>query len=208
MSNILGANQSPRIPAGFLNQANDPAPGVPLTSPSGSIVQPYNGQIGAILSLSSADALKLSDTVNIGTLFEGQYQYVKILSSATTAPARGGLVYWNDYDNKIVTTDAAATNQGLLAGVLINAPTKGNWCWIQVAGKATVLFKNPLTKVAASGDLVVQDSTPANTGDVLADATALTSPVVKTTVGVALEAPTNGGLKLVNLWLQRMNAGS
>lgn len=208
MSNILGANQSPRVTTLYLNTVDDAAIGVPLASPSGSIVQPYAGQLGGILTLDAKAALKFSLTTT-GTLKAGCYQYVKFKAGSTAANAVGQLVFWDDYDNFVVTPDVVATTTGLWAGVTLNVVTKGNYGFIQVLGKCTLKFRATLTKVAASGDLVVVDSTPSNTGDVIADATAILSPVLKTVVGVALEAPTNAGLKLVQLWGgNRLNVGN
>lgn len=198
MSSILGTNQSPRV-NGYLNTVNDPAPGALLASPSGMIVPTYGGQMGGKLTLNSKEALALSDTVNIGTLYGGVYQYVQFLAGTTAAPARGTVCYWSDRENYVVTPDVTAVNQGKVAGIYIGAPTKGNYGFIQIAGKATVKFKASLTKVAADGDLVLQDTTPTNTGNVILDATALLSQVLKTRLGIALEAPTDGGLKLVAL---------
>ena len=76
MANLSNSatNQSPRVTAGYLNDVNDPAPGVPLASPSGSIVQNYAGQMGGKLFLGSVTASALSDTA-VGTLYGGVYQY-------------------------------------------------------------------------------------------------------------------------------------
>lgn len=194
MSGFGGQHQDMKVTTGYLNTVNDPAPGVVMASPSGSIVSNYAGQVGGIITLSAKDALKVCDT-SIGTLKGGDYQYVKFLD----APVKGGVMFWNDYDNFIVTMVASATNIGKLAGIALSVVTAGQYGFIQVTGKATVKFKASLTKVAADGDLVVVDQTPAALGDVLADATALTSPIMRAAIGTALEAPTDGGLKLVQL---------
>ena len=105
------------------------------------------GFLGQQIDLSRTEAAVLSDTTP-GTLLEGTYQYVRI---STTAPntanellRRGHAVYWEDRANFIVTTDATAVTLGNFAGVLINpnsgssALAAGDYCWIQVAGEATV----------------------------------------------------------------------
>ena len=200
MSALLGTNQAPRVTTGFLNTADDPAPGVPLASPSGSIVQPYAGQVGGKLTVNNAEALGLSSTAT-GTLYRGVYRYVQFRLGATAANARGQLVFWYDRDNNIVTGDVAdATVTPFAAGVCLMANTKGNYGWIQVSGKASVKFKAATTKTTpAIGDVVMVDATPSNTGDVLADATGLTSPNGKNKIGIALEAPVGGAVKLVEL---------
>jgi len=193
------SNQSPRVTANYLNDVNDPAPGVPLASPSGSIVQSYAGQLGGKLYLGSVAASALSDPA-IGTLYGGIYQYVQFKAASTTAPARGGLVVWNDRENFVVTPDVTATTVSQVAGVAINAVTKGQYGFIQIAGKASILFKGTTTKTTpAIGDLVIIDATPSNTGDVLADATTLTSPTAKLALGVAIAAPVGGAVSTVSL---------
>lgn len=198
LSNAV-SNQSPRVNALYLNDVNDPGPGTVLASPSGSIVQPYYGQLGARLFLGTTTALALSDTA-VGTLYEGIYQYVQLLATATAAPLRGALVVWSSRDNFVVTTDVTATTLNSVAGVLINVPTKGNYCFIQVFGKASVLFKATTTKTTpAIGDVVYVDATPANDCDVLADATALTSLNWKNYLGIAITAPVGGAISQISL---------
>lgn len=199
MSNILGSNQAVRVTTGFMNTVNDPVPGQLRASPSGSIIQPYTGLVGAIITLDEAQANALSDTT-VGTLHAGMYQYVRFLDAPT---ARGQLVFWSAMGTFTVTGIAAAANLGKVAGVVITAatlPAAGNYGFIQIAGRASVLFSAAITKVGvADGDLVVVDQTPANTCDVLADATGLTSPLEKSIVGVANALPVAGAVSEVVL---------
>ncbi len=197
MSQILNNLSAWKLVTGFLNKENVAVPGSPTASPSGSIVQPYQGMVGTKVYLTAAEALALSDTT-VGTLYEGMYQFVQVDAGAVASVVVGSVLVWSNPDTYVVTPDVAAGTAGLIAGVALGAITKGNYGVIQVAGKASVLFKNPLTKVAISGDLVVVDSASA-TGDVLADATTLTSPTAKLILGVALEAPANGAVKKVLL---------
>lgn len=208
MAGILDPGDQ-RVVSRLLNDVNDPAPGVPLasSSASGSIIQPYYGQVGKRLVLTTAMALKLSDTT-IGTLYEGIYQYVQTKSGSTAAPARGGAVYWDDLTSYIVTPDVTTSNVGLFAGVYLSAPTKGNWCFIQIAGKASVLFKASPTKTTpAAGDAVVLNGTSTNTADVLADATGVTWATIKLMLGVAIAAPTTAAISTVDLWHLRQVMG-
>ena len=213
MSGILDPQDS-HIPSRLLNDVNDPSPGQVLTSPSGSIVQPYYGQVGKRLVLTAAMAATLSDTA-IGTLFEGIYQYVQVRLSTTNAPARGTLCYWQDYENYIVTPDQSSTdpvlggdNSGLVAGVFLSAPTKGQYCFIQIAGKASVLFKTNTTKTPTKmGDMVIADGTTSPRGDVLNDATPMTMLIAKTILGVALTTPSGNVISLVDLWNLRQVMG-
>ena len=195
--------QDPRVNAGDLNSVNDPSPGMSLVSPSGSIVQPFYGQIGKRLVVNTPQALALSNTT-VGTLFGGIYQYIQILLTATAAPVRGALCYWSDYENGIVTTDPVATNAARLAGWFISATanmTKGNYCFIQIAGKTSMLFKSTITKATpAIGDLVIADGATSPTVDILADATSITSPTLKLVAGVAITTPVNNSISLVDAW--------
>lgn len=191
-------NQSYKLITGFLNTTNDAQPGA-QASPSGTIIQPYTGMEGGVLFLDATAAASLSATGQ-NTLFEGQYQYVQFLATATAAPAVGKPVFWSDRVNYIVTTDVTAATVSKVAGVVIFANTKGNWGFIQISGRATCLFKGTTTKTTpADGDLVVIDQTPALDFDVLADATTITSPILKTVVGVAYGAPVGGASSLVDL---------
>ena len=199
----LGINNAPRLPTGFLNSSGgDPAIGVPLTSPSGSIVQQYGGQLGAKLSLDTGEASNASDPA-ASTLFAGVYQYVQFASGSTASNARGQIVFWLTAASYIVTPDVTAATQGLIAGITLATITKGNYGWIQIQGRASVKFKSSITKATpAAGDLVVVDQgggTPTDTADVLADATNLTSPITKSILGVADVAPVGGTVTAVDL---------
>jgi hypothetical protein len=193
-------NQSPRVTSGFLNTVNDPSPGVPLVSPSGSIVQSYGGQVGGDTYMSAADALKLSDVTNTGTLFEGIYKYVQFLSTSTAANARGQVVFWSNRSQYIVTPDATVANAGKIAGICLNAVTKGNWGFIQVAGKASLLFKAGLT-TPYDGAVVTVDPTPSNLATtVVTDATAISAAMLRSMLGVADGIPASSTVSLVDLW--------
>lgn len=187
-----------KLITGFLNTTDDANPSA-ATSPSGTIIQGYYGEIGGVLFIDAAGAASLSASGQ-NTLYEGEYQYVKFLSTASLAPAVGKFAFWSDRTNYVVTTDITAANIGKVAGVIIYANTKGNWGFIQIAGRATVLFKASITKATpADGDLVIIDQTPAAVGDVLADATGITSLTLKSTVGVAYAVPVGGAASLVDL---------
>lgn len=192
-------NQSPRVTSGFLNTVNDPSPGVPLVSPSGMIVQPYGGQVGGDTYMSAADALKLSDVTNTGTLFEGIYKYVQFLSTSTAAPARGQILFWSNRASYIVTPDATAANIGKVAGICLNAVSKGNWGFIQIAGRASVLFKTGLTGTGADGVSVTVDVTPTNAADVPLQTAAMIASTAKAYIGIAEGIPLSATIGQVSL---------
>lgn len=193
-------NQSPRVTTGYLNTVNDPSPGVPLVSPSGSIVQSYGGQVGGDTYMTAADALKLSDVTGTGTLFEGIYKYVQFLSTSTAAPARGQILFWSNRSSYIVTPDVTAANVGKIAGICLNAVSKGNWGFIQVAGKASVLFKSAFLGAAADGAWVTVDTvTPSNAATIPLETAAQLPSVTKAFLGIADGLPAVSAISLVDL---------
>lgn len=197
---LIGTNQSPRLPTGYLNSsAGDPAPGVPLTSPSGSIVQAYAGQVGGRLSIDTNEASALSDPA-ASTLFAGIYQYVQFYLSSSGSNARGQIVFWQTRSTYIVTPDVTAATQGLIAGITLAAVTKGNYGWIQIAGKASVKYKSSLTAATpAAGDLIIVDQAPTNTADDPTQSGAPTYLISKAVLGVADVAPVGGSILAVDL---------
>jgi hypothetical protein len=139
------------------------------------------------------------------SLHNGRYQYVLFKSGTSNSNAAGQLVTWYDHDDFIVTCDPvtsdAAGNIGDLAGVTLNAVTKGQYGWIQISGDATVKYRGTITKSGGAdiGDFVIAVSDTVVLGDVLADATALTSPTAKCLVGRAVVGATDGQSQLVRL---------
>jgi len=206
MSNFT--SQVERVSSGALNNTGDPAIGQPLASPSGSIVIPFDGQlgqkyaVGGLTAGSFSEALRLSNTT-IGTLYGGIYQYVQFKSDSSGANIRGGILFWSDIPNFIVTPDVTLATQGAIAGVSLAVNVKGNYGYFQVAGLASVLFKSSITKTTpAVGDLVIVDQgggTPTARGDVLADSTNITSPIAKSIIGWAYDLPVGGAVSRVML---------
>jgi len=197
-------SQIARVSTGFLNTVNDPVPGNSIASPTGAL--DYSGLVGQEFELTAEQAAALSKTT-IGTLYAGRYKYVKCAAGSTAANARGQVVVWSDVNNYVVTPDVAATTAGLPAGVTLNVVTKGNYGFIQVQGKATVLYRASVTDKTL-GNLIVQLTTT-NTFDAIADATGtyISGGVkgLKNIRGVAIELPTDGGLKLASIWPANLN---
>jgi len=172
-----------------LNSTNDAQPGGGDAAPG---LVP--GMVGAEIELDGATAAQLSDT-SVATLRSGRYRYVKTLSTGTTAPARGRAALLStsaQHEANTVHSDGAATDDGKCAGVFLNTVTKGNYCWIQVAGNADVLIKNGITN-ATDGNVVVVGTGTA-LFDCIADATAVTHNLLKSAVGVALGTPTDNAI--------------
>lgn len=210
MSNF--ADQIDRLAFNALNgSTGDPIQGQPVGVVSGLITVGYDGQLGQRYCVTGfgpgPESTRLSATAT-GTLYGGLYQYVLFLSTATAANVRGQLAFWSDALNAVVTGDVTAATDGLCAGVILNAVTKGNYGWIQIAGIASILFKATITKTTpAAGDLVIVDQTPAAKGDILADATALTSVTAKGILGKAIiDTPVGGTVTRVLLWPLGANA--
>ena len=208
MAAITGSNQSPTITQQFLNTASyvgDPSPGtvVSTSQVSGSIVQPYGGMLGGILTLGEGGANSYSDKVNGQQLYAGDYQYVQFYASSSATAAQGCVVFWQNLlnGNWVVTPDASATDIGLVAGIALTNTAKGNYWWIQTRGVAQVKFKASTTKATpAIGDTVIVDITPSNLADVLADATTITWATSKAFLGNAWgTAPTGGSISPVML---------
>jgi hypothetical protein len=171
---------------GQLNTVNDTLAGGQGSSLTG--LARYAAQAGARLILDYVGVQGVSTG-----MFGGWFQYVQILLTATLAPSLGKGVYWNNTENYVVTTDYSAINAGKIAGIITNTAAqpvaKGNWCWIQTKGKATVHFGTVAAATPADGDLVIINT--GAVGDVPSsqDTTSVTALILKQAIGVALGAP-------------------
>jgi hypothetical protein len=189
-----GANQSPIITQRYLNTASytgDPNPGnvVSTSQVSGSIIQPYGGMKGGILTLSESEANYYSDLVNGQQLYPGDYQYVKFLLTSVNQAVQGQPVFlFTDVslgEDIVVTPDFAPSvyGGGVIFGIALTNTGKGNWWWVQTAGVAQVLFAaaNNVTTPSV-GDLVYVD---------------YTTPSARALDPTQSGSPTNAQLKLV-----------
>jgi len=185
--------------AKFLNDVNDAnAGGVIVSLPAGAPSPAVSQDIpGDRIVLDDATALALSDT-SIGTLFGGVYQYVK--TTAVTRPAqRGCVAFFKTADlgvayNVYSDPDPSAAVPTHIAGIYISAPTSGNYCWIQVAGAASVQFDGAALTSSADGQFVSAKVSSANATSLgyPADAGAATSNVtVSALIGVACGLPSS-----------------
>jgi len=145
------------LSARYLNDVNDSLQGGLIQAlPSSVNASQFQQNIpGDRIILDDATALALSDTT-VGTLYGGIYMYVNTLSSSTASPARGTACFYTAASiggaNPAYqfTADANPTTAipTFFAGVFINAITKGNLGWIQIAGIASCLFDSALTATA------------------------------------------------------------
>jgi hypothetical protein len=196
--------QADQLTAKFLNNVNDTVSGGAVVSlPAGVGAPPVSGtQPGDRIILDDASALALSDA-STGTLWGGIYEYVQTLSTATAAPAVGTAAFFRAADvggatPYLVTSDAQPTAAipTYFAGVFINAITKGNFGWIQIAGVANCLFDSAVTAAAAGNSVSVKVSAAvASTFDSgLGTASAL---LYASMVGVAVGLPATSTLSKV-----------
>ncbi len=174
--------------------------------------------IGVRILLDNVAALALSDTT-VGTLYGGIYQYVNLLSGGTNAGVRGQMSFWattqtgaNMFAADGITPysvhgdGSASLGDGLWAGPFINALTKGNFGWVQIAGIASVLFQATPTSNVVGASVVV--NTAGVTVDSRADATGVTfggANGMKNFLGVTLELPGAAGVTAIKRILLRLN---
>lgn len=114
---------------------------------------------------------------------EKSYRYVRTDSTMSVAPFKGALAWWSDRKIYLVTTSPTKLGRGRVAGVFQNAPTLGNYCFIQTAGPATVKFVDaPTATPTAAGLFVIPSATPGK-ADCLAAGSAATYPVIGVSAG-------------------------
>ena len=190
-------SQIVRTTTALLNDVNDSVIGDSSTAGTGA--SQFIGQLGQRVAL-GPDEVRFDSA--IGTLYGGVYQYVRFGVTEAVTPALGLLAFWDGAvaDDLYQVTTTEPTGVSDIAGIILNAVTKGNYGFIQTAGKATVKFKGTTTKTTpAVGDLVVAAADATATADVLADATALTSVQARHILGIALAAPVGGAASTVRL---------
>lgn len=214
MAGGMLTKQADQLTAKWLNDVNDSTSGGAVVSaPSGvpsaaiSATQP-----GDRIVLDDAAALALSDTT-VGTLYGGVYMYVGTLASATAAIKRGAIAFWRSNELPggasqayTVTSDAnpTAAVPAYIAGVFINPTTSsgtgvsitlGNYCWIQVAGTASVLFDNTTTASATGSTVSAKVSaTNASTAD---SGVALSTTTLAFVLGVSIGSPISSTISSV-----------
>ena len=202
-SNIV--SQIDRIVA-RLNNANDPLPAQSVSSGTGAAQ--YGGQVGSRVALDPTSMGVLPLQAAGTTLFGGIYQYVKTASGSTANPATGTICFWDlSVAESVyqVTADAKPTTAipTLIAGIFLNAITKGNYGWIQIAGRAGVLFDSAITSAAAGNGVTAKISaavaSTADVGTALAATTAGAIAGVDTLIGIAETLPVVSTVSTVQL---------
>lgn len=114
------------------------------------------------------------------------YRYVETDSSMSVAPFRGAVAWWYDKSRFRTTTSPTATFRGNRAGVFQNAATRGNACFIQTGGPATVKFVDAVAGGSpyTTAGLSVIPSATAGKADTVAAGTAPTYPILGMSIGV------------------------
>ncbi len=203
-----------RLTTGFIDNINDAVIGG-IKGISG--VSKFAGQLGQGFWLDDSMILWKSATPGYG----GHFRYVQLASNAG-AVVRGQGVFWsaiaapgNTAIQTVTTAESGSSDTGMqLAGIVLNASwAAGNYSVIQDIGITYLQFRATLTAAGALGSRVFESASGgADLGffDVIDSANpTLFSDVSKMMgryAGVAQEAPTNGGLKRVNLSLRNVRA--
>lgn len=108
------------------------------------------------------------------------YQLVGTDSTMSVAPFPGATAWWADKTQYKVTTSPTATYRGNAAGVFGRTSiTRGNYCYIQFSGPATVKFIDASMGALAVGDNVIPSAT-AGKAERIAAGTAPTYPAMGT----------------------------
>ena len=188
-----------RIPGFYLNNVNE------LYDASGNTVgqtsvSPYY-QLGAALRLNHEQAAKVSKTY---TLYGGEYQYVKVYSSASASGIRGRLAFWNTAalaDGKWEVTGDVTTASAFLAGIFLNTVTAGYHTWIQTRGLAGVLNAATLLNATLGNQAFIEVALTGAVGaaDFVANASA-TAAELSSQFGIAYQLPSAGSVTLVSLF--------
>jgi len=120
---------------------------------------------GDRIILSPSDAL-INSNNTVGNLYTGTFRYVGTRNNSSSAPTLGHAGFWDTNSATAVATSAVdalyqvTSDEGanigvsLFAGVFISSPTKGNWWWIQEAGKVSVQFATVITGTPTRGAAV------------------------------------------------------
>lgn len=142
--------------------------------------------------------------------FGGIYQAIQVDSGATAANVAAGKAAFvletatggaagSGALGYVVTDEAHALALTLLGGVFLNSITPGNFGFVQVHGKANVLYNAAVTDPGVVGDSVVVKGAGDGTFDALALATATTNLTMGKNIGYALVGAVAGQLKTVQM---------
>lgn len=172
---------------GLMNNTNLPTPNA-FTEPITGLAIPGSGLVlGDIMTITPKEAQMLSTQPGMPSpfpLYEGDYQFVGVDAAATAANvARGRIAFLLSVarGNLVVTDGSHALNVNLVTGIFINSITPGNYGWIQIAGRANVMFA---AAGGAPGDGVV--AVAATGTGLISAAASFTGPNVLNWIGTLL----------------------
>jgi hypothetical protein len=194
---MANRNQTVRVSTGKINTVDDSAIGGAAGSMPG-VTGRCPGQLGQVIELSEEEAQKI-DTA----LHGGSYKYVQFKAASAQSNAKGQLLFYAtaaDEEVHIATPDPTTAALSRIAGVALNAVTKGNYGFIQVDGLATIRTKSSVTDTTDGVHAVAVSDTVGKV-DGIADGTAVTALTARSRIGTFAEAPANDSLKLVHLSL-------
>lgn len=178
-----------QLNSGYLNNEN-------VAFGSDEVALPF-GEIGNRAYFENAAATQRSTPAQAATkpLKRGWYKRVKTPATLTISPAIGIAAFQTANENE-VTSDGASTDQ-IFAGVFLNAATVSKSPIIKESGRVLCKFVGSVTNTTKGATVIFDIST--GKFNTLAGATAITSAINQTIVGVLAEAASNNGLHYVEL---------
>ena len=126
---------------------------------------------GDRMILNAVDALAWADSTIATSVYGGLFVYVATKSNSVLTPTLGHLAFWDssvaDALCQVTPDESGSQGVALSAGVFLSTMTKGNYWWIQVAGKVDVVFTAAFTGVPSNGCPVYASADGLGTFDVL-----------------------------------------
>lgn len=200
--------QATWLSAKYLNDVNDVTAQGQIQSVPSSVAATQGNQTipGDRIIMDDATAYANSDTA-VGTLYGGIYMYVQ-MTYVTTAPQVGSIAFFRSADIGATTFTSpitcayvadsdpqpSSTLPTYVLGIFISVPTKSQYCWIQIAGVASVLFDATPTNTA-TGNMVV--AAASQLGGLADNGVTITQATWAAQIGVSVAAVTTSGVSKV-----------
>jgi len=132
-------SQIVRIPPGLINEVNDEVIGGTPVGTGTGLLSKTAGQLGKWADF-DIDMLKFNP--DLGTLFGGEYQYVRLSEAAEDSPGIpvGTLMYWDQTVDPALFQVVEAASVGNEAGYVVSPVWTAGWyAWIFRFGQAAQL---------------------------------------------------------------------
>lgn len=140
----------------------------------------YPGQLGAEMVVKEPGP---AGSPSGASYREKRYKYVSTDSTMSVSPFSGAVAWWAEATGYKTTTSPTTLGRGRVAGVYVNAITKGNYGYIQVGGPCVVKFVDaPVAAPTVAGLIVIPSATAAK-ADCLAAGTAASYPALGRSAG-------------------------